>query len=286
MNFFEEIEFKNWNELKTFFGNKNSSWCFRGQSNYNWKLTTTMDRVDIPFQELKNYKKIFEIHMIRDFKRHTEFHYDKPYLTKTDFQIISLMQHHGAPSRLLDFTESPYIASFFAVDNCEDECAIYAINYMELLSSTRLLFETQLDDNSDEINGYKYSGSMSADGVFDKLVLGERQFQFVELVQPFSYFERLVNQQGVFLCQGDLEIDFEANLYANYLISLQKKYSPMYKIKIPSKWRMEILKDLDRMNINNGTLFPGLDGHFKSLKNSFDFSVSDRIGHLTKDYFK
>lgn len=286
MNFFEEIEFKNWNELKTFFGDKNSSWCFRGQSNYNWKLTTSMDRVEIPFQDLKNYKKEFESYMIRDFKRHTEFHYDNPYLTSTDFQIISLLQHHGAPTRLLDFTQSPYIASFFAIDNCEKKCAIYAINYMELLSSTRLLFKNQLDDNSDEINGYKFSGNMSANNVFDKLVLGERQFQFVELVQPFSYFERLVKQQGVFLCQGDLKIDFESNLYSNYLIALENGFSPMYKIKIPSKWRMEILKDLNRMNINNGTLFPGLDGHFKSLKNSFDFSVSDRKEHLTKDYFK
>lgn len=286
MNLFNEIEFNSWDETKKFLSSKDSSWCFRGQANYNWELKTSIDRVDESVRELREYKKEFEGYMIREYKRNIEFHFNNPYLTQTDFQIISLMQHHGAPTRLLDFTESPYVATFFAMDKCEANCAIFAINYMELLSATRILFQSQWDDNSDEINAYKYSGSMSSDNIFDLIVLGSRQFKFVEFVQPFSYFERLIKQQGVFLCQGDISVNFETNLHSNFIISKELGFSPMYKIKLDSGWRLEVLKDLNRMNINSSTLFPGVEGFFKSLKNSFDFSASDRLKYITEDYLK
>lgn len=275
MKLFEEIEFKTWNELKKFLGELNTDWCFRGQSDYNWNLVSTMDRAIITNKQF-DYKREFESYMIREFKRHSEWHYDKPHLTKTDFQIVSLMQHHGAPTRLLDFTTSPYVASFFAIDSSKDFCSIYAINYMGLLSSSRSLFSSKWDDDSDAVNSYKYSGSLSIDDVFDKLILGEKQFQFVDMVLPFSFFERLIKQQGVFLCQGDINSDFETNLSSSYSITNKNDHFPMYKIKIPLEWKMEILKDLHRMNINHSTLFPDLDGFFKSLKNTFDIYSIDR----------
>jgi hypothetical protein len=153
---------------------------------------------------------------------------------------------------------------------------------MELLFSNRILFKIQRDDDSVEVNAYKFSGCMSDENVFDKLVLGEKQFSFVECVQPFYMFDRLIRQQGLFLCQGDIKIDFESNLYANYLISLSNGYQPMYKIKIPVCWRTEMIKDLNRMNINYSTLFPGVEGYFKSIKNDFDISALDRLKHLSK----
>lgn len=286
MNFFKELEFDNWNSLKEFFSTLDTSWCFRGQSDFSWQLKTTMDRVPITVEKLKNYKKEFEGHLILDFKRNSQFYYDKQYVIKTDFQVISYLQHYGAPTRLLDFTTSPYVASFFAIDNSKEFCAVYALNYMELLSSTRILFATQRDDNSEEVNAYKYSGSMSADGVFDKLVLGDRQFSFVELVQPFYMFDRLVQQQGIFLCQGDINIDFETNLYSNYLVALQNNHHPMYKIKISKDWRIEMIRDLKRMNISSASLFPDVEGYLKSVKNTFDISALDRLRYIDKSYLK
>lgn len=286
INFFKELEFDNWNSLKEFYGSIDSCWCFRGQANYDWKLLSTMDRLSITVPKLKEYKKEFEQHAIQDFRRNSQLYYGKEYLTQNKFQTISFMQHYGAATRLLDFTESPYVASFFAIDESKDYCSVYAINYMELLSSTRILFATQHDDDSDEINAYKYSGTMSEGDVFDKLVLGTRQFSFVELVQPFYMFDRITQQQGVFLCQGDVRGTFENNLYSNYLVALQQNYQPMYKIKIPNSWRIEMIRDLNRMNINHASLFPGVEGYFKSLKNNFDISVLDRLKHINEEYFK
>ncbi|GGK48245.1 MULTISPECIES: FRG domain-containing protein [Flavobacteriaceae] len=269
MKLFKEIEFNSWNKLKSFLCELNTDWCFRGQSDYKMDLVTTMDRIEIKNNN-SEYKRDYESYMIREFKRHTEWHYNKPHLISSNFQIVSLMQHHGAPTRLLDFTTSPYVASFFAIDSSKDFCSIYAINYMDLQRSSHSLFVSKWDDDSDQVNEYKYSDGLITDNVFDKLILGERQFPFVELVLPFSFFERLIRQQGVFLCQGDINSNFETNLLSNFSITKKTDYSPMYKIKIPIKWKMEILKDLNRMNINHSTLFPDLDGFFKSLKNTFD----------------
>src|SRR5216684_3693164 len=44
------------------------------------------------------------------------------------FHWLALMQHHGAPTRLLDFTWSPYVAAFFALERATSDAAIWAIN--------------------------------------------------------------------------------------------------------------------------------------------------------------
>ena len=45
-----------------------------------------------------------------------------------DFQWLALMQHHGAPTRLLDFTWSPYVAAFLALERAVDDAAVWAIH--------------------------------------------------------------------------------------------------------------------------------------------------------------
>lgn len=272
---YKERNFKSWRELKNFLSSFNSNWIFRGQTDYKWKLESAIDRVSFN-SELPNQKYLFEQFCIIHFKRNPHL-YSEKFNTQSDFQVLSLLQHYGSPTRLLDFSTSPYVAAFFAANNSETDGSIYAINYFELLSTTNYLFGTKYDDGSDEMNNLKKTEGISNDDVFKVLVLGSEQRKFVELVQPFFLFDRMIQQNGAFLCQGDINSSFEENLKSNYeFLSSLENPNPYYKIKIKHEWKEEIIRDLYNMNISSATLFPDIEGYLKSLKNKFEIYTQDR----------
>jgi hypothetical protein len=83
--------------------------------------------------------------------------------------------------------------------------------------------------------------------------------------------ERFAIQQGAFLCIGNLEQGFVGNLLSYDDIYLT---SNLVKIVIPNELRTAALEDLNRMNINRATLFPGIDGFAQSLKHRLLFPMS------------
>lgn len=272
---YKELEFNNWTELKTFLSTLDSNWVFRGQENYSWKLRSAIDRV-IFTTNIENPKSRYESFCMRDFQRNPHL-YSKNYNTENEFQTLSLLQHYGIPTRLLDFSTSPYVSAFFAIDNCDTDGAIYAINYFELLSSTTHLFKMKYDDKSDAIVNYSKGRAISENDIFKELVLGNIQRKFVETVQPFFLFDRMIQQNGVFLVQGNINCEFEENLSANYeILQNMPDCSPYYKFKIHKDWKKEIIRDLFKMNITSSSLFPGIEGHLKSLKNKFEIYMEDR----------
>lgn len=71
------------------------------------------------------------------------------------FQWLALMQHHGAPTRLLDFTWSPFVSAFFALERATKDAAIWAIFVPEIWRATHSIGQRQLtgDELSLHITG-------------------------------------------------------------------------------------------------------------------------------------
>jgi FRG domain len=91
-------------------------WVYRGQRE-DWRLETTLDRTLDKFGLCRKHAFEIETHIIRDFRR--RYPSGTPELVKGDtLHCLSLMQHHGAPTRLLDCTYSPFVAAKFALDYC------------------------------------------------------------------------------------------------------------------------------------------------------------------------
>jgi hypothetical protein len=90
----------------------------------------------------------------------------------------------------------------------------------------------------------------------------------VGAVTPQRLNQRLVIQQGTFLCPGDVSKSFEDNLIG--LLSKVKSESKAnfmrLTIQVDMNAKKDILLRLHRMNMNSATLFPGLDGFARSLK--------------------
>jgi hypothetical protein len=100
---------------------------YRGMENAGWELKPTVGR-------LNNYSISLEREMLTLFKNGA-----RPYLDKepsNDWEWISLAQHHGLPTRLLDWTSNPLVATYFAVEkDTGTDRVVYALPALTVLNT-------------------------------------------------------------------------------------------------------------------------------------------------------
>ena len=107
--------------------------------------------------------------------------------------------------------------------------------------------------------------------------------KLVGSVNSFTRHERMVIQQGVFLCPGDVRTSFMENLNV-VLGNCDASSNPLvirYEITENPAVRREMLRHLMRMNISRATLFPGLDGFAESLRQWLAFPEIIYEGWMT-----
>ena len=103
-------------------------WVFRGLTKFDSKLETTLERAakrfGVDFTDLPN----LEDGLLRHFKR--QAHRYLTHLPQADdpIQWLALMRHYGAPTRLMDWTFSFFVAVYFAVEEAKDACAVWALD--------------------------------------------------------------------------------------------------------------------------------------------------------------
>ena len=122
IKYYEHIELEKWSDYKELAEKSRLEWIFRGQSNSDWDIQTTLERSHI----VKNFPD-FEDELLKDFKKGVKFYLKDESMPETTLEYLSLLQHFGAPSRLLDFTKSPYIAAYFAFEQATEDVAKVAI---------------------------------------------------------------------------------------------------------------------------------------------------------------
>lgn len=247
----------------------NSGWVFRGHLQDSWELRHKFERACTRFNLFGTDRIRVETNMIREFKRRLH-HYTAniPSINATD-EWLALMQDHGAPTRLLDFTYSPYVAAYFAFEFAEPDnsVAIWAVDVE--------WFAEQLKNiDKDIYEKYtKYRKSHEEFGkYFDNIFMKYNPVRFIAAINPFRLNERLAYQRGVFLCPGDVSVSFTENLSVYGKITGFAEHIIKYKISTGSNNEntIDALEVLDSMNISRITLFPGLDGFAQSLENRID----------------
>jgi len=159
------------------------------------------------------------------------------------------MQHHGAPTRLLDWTASPYVAAYFAVEkDPKKDGAIYVVQ-------PALLYQT-------------YGGVPSyPDEDFQKTIRTPSAQDRVYFFWPDYRTERFRAQQAQFSFNSNILGQHDATFIAS--LTQAAKQNPTLTVFeqwiIPSGNKPEFLKHLRIMNVASHALFPGLDGLGRSL---------------------
>jgi hypothetical protein len=176
---------------------------------------------------------------------------------------LALAQHHGLPTRLLDWTFSPYVAMHFATQDLAlygDDAVIWCVDYVkthELLPERMrgILKEEDADVFTGEMLG-RAAGSLSQ---FDRLANGNA---FAVFLEPPSLDERIVNQFALFSLMSDVSARMEE--------WLEERPDLFRRIIIPAELRWEVRDKLDQANITERVLFPGLDGLSRWLRRYYD----------------
>ena len=233
------------------------SWCFRGQASAEWSLRSALSR---HIEVSKVSQKVWglqENRIRRIFRRKSHLFLDD--LPENDeLEWLALMQHHGAPTRLLDFTWSPYVAAFFALERATSDAAIWAIN----LPLLRKIHDRH------KISGVEVEeADPRRTDAFEKYYLPNRH-AFVWQGDPFRMPQRVVAQSGTFLVSSHLGMTVE-DILAGYPGSGELLIQFILET---TKLRAEAMASLYSMNITQATLFPGLDGLARSMAYEFEYS--------------
>lgn len=255
---FSEKRISKWSELHRF---RKPGWMFRGEREERWPLRTSIDRCLNPHRIPNETRVNVENELIREFRR--AFHHYSDYIPHPDNTIewLSLMQHHGAPTRLLDFTYSIYIAAYFATEKAERDSAILAIRtdwaMNESMDSLRKSGKAKdvvekLDDRFNE----------NDEQVVNKLFWSAPATITACPINPFRLNERLRIQKGLFLMQGSVEVDMAENLKAMKGFDDENN---VVRIIISKTAAASIRQELFDLNTSRRTLFPGLDGYAAAL---------------------
>jgi len=224
---------------------------FRGQSDSSWSLEPTFSRI-AKKRSLGRIKALqLERECVNKFSisaRNLLPLKDTVMLLPQNGQIdflgwFPIMQHFSAPTRKLDWSCSYWVALYFACsENLETDGVIWVADFNKLTSHA--------NDKVDKLNKS-----------FQELMTDPNSDELVVTTMPNITNERVEAQQGRFTVSTSPLSNHETIL---------SSIDAVNKIIIPAVLKPEIMTKLLNMNINAKTLYPGIDGLGKSMKEYCD----------------
>ena len=244
----KRIAVNSWDELvKTL--EALDGWAFRGERAPDWDLFSSLSRRLMQYAPDENLWRPREERAMRIFRRKAHNYLGDPRVTEDDLRTLAMMQHHGAPTRLLDFTKSPYVATFFALEGATEEAALFALDTPRLWGLAPRFDTTLTRERIDP----------RLPGNFDRY-FAPNTMPLLWVGEPAEMDRRLIAQSGLFVVPGVLHLTMERIL---------EHYDPsgdlLMKIVLPASLREQAMRALYRMNITHATLFPDLDGLARSM---------------------
>jgi hypothetical protein len=246
-------------------GRFRSRYAYRGMQDASSDLSTTLMRLGGPFEN-------HEGHLLRNFRKYA--HRDAV-PGDSVWNWLSLAKHHGLPTRLLDWSFSPFVAMHFATADIEAfgvDGVIWLVDYERVHRMLPAKLRRILKDEGAQVFTAEMLGR-AADTLpaFDKLA---GKGDFVLFLEPPSLDDRIVNQYALFSLMSSPSTSLDEWLAAHRDV--------LHRIVIPAELKWEIRDKLDQANITERVLFPGLDGLSRWLTRYF----SPRLEHPSEVHIR
>jgi hypothetical protein len=214
---------------------------FRGLARASYSNVSSLARLSGDYASL-------ERHLLRNFRKYA--HQAAPGPTMWDW--LALGQHHGLPTRLLDWTFSPYVALHFATASwAEDDAVLWAVDCVRAHQSLPPVLHGALEQEGSLVFTTELLAGHAAD-VAELGRVGEDGTPFALFFEPPTLDERIANQAAVLSVISDPTCHMDAWL---------REHPDAWRAwRIPVALKHEVRKRLDQAQITERVLMPGLDG--------------------------
>lgn len=191
-------------------------------------------------------------------------------------------QHYGTPTRFLDWSNNPLVSLYFACQDEHKDGCVWLLHKPNYIRYTDKFGEIT---NEKETIGESIKAMMSGEN--DKI------HKMPILYQPIYVDDRMKAQDGLFMSWGYEKEPLNKQIPNNLVyvqridelgISKQKLVNDndgiLFNVRIPKAFKKQLLRSLDVVNINEMTLFPGLDGIGKYVEKKYRFDYQEAIDNF------
>jgi hypothetical protein len=274
------IEIKDWNHFSSIAEELSDRGpdgpnIFRGQDNAEWPLRPSLTRLLLDQNvDLTNGLEI-EKKALREFQKqaHLAAEFCRDLRRDDVLTWWEIMQHYGAPTRLLDWTTSPYIALYYAVENIGNtkvDGALFRFDVGHLNFVTRVRGK----DGGPEKFGLQQ---------IEKSLTGKEYEPYLDVIGNPRPTDRMVAQQSSFSVCTELLEDHDkiADSIVFNGVHGSEAQSIFTKYIIKGSLKPRFLANLEMMNIKASALFPGIDGLGRSVNEMVKITAWRRTKNTT-----
>jgi hypothetical protein len=256
-------------------GRFRSPYCFRGLPDWRYHRRTSLCRLGGNFAPLED-------DLVRNFRKYA---HQSQSPGNSWWNWLALAAHHGLPTRLLDWTFSPFVALHFATEKYDLfhlDGVVWMINFIELRQFLPCALNELLEqDGASVFTAWildRYARSLDE---FD-VRAAESGETCVIFFEPPSLDERIVNQSALFSMMSSPVVQLE-----DWLRQHERENPRLCrKIIIPASLKWEVRDKLDMANVTERVMYPGLDGLSAWLKRyyspSHQIEVDGELATITK----